>query len=100
MGGLQIAPILHDFVAETAVPGTGIDPDAFWAAFEAILGDLGPRNAALLEQRVALHAQIDDWHRARKGQPQDVAVYKAFLEDIGYLLPEGSSCRSTMRAMR
>jgi malate synthase len=95
MGGLQIAPILHDFVAETAVPGTGIDPDAFWAAFEAILGDLGPRNAALLEQRVALHAQIDDWHRARKGQPQDVAVYKAFLEDIGYLLPEGGDFKIT-----
>ncbi len=88
-GGLQIAAVLHDFVAEKAAPGTGIDPDVFWAAFESILDDLAPRNAALLDQRVALHMQIDDWHRSRKGQPLDIAAYKAFLQEIGYLLPEG-----------
>ncbi|MDH3229610.1 MAG: malate synthase G [Alphaproteobacteria bacterium] len=88
-GGLQIAAVLHDFVADRAVQGTGIDPDAFWAQFEAILEDLAPRNAELLEQRVALHAKIDDWHRARREQPLDVAAYKAFLGEIGYLLPEG-----------
>jgi malate synthase len=88
-GGLQIAAVLHDFVADKAAPGTGIEPDAFWAAFEAILDDLAPRNVALLEQRVALHAKIDDWHRARKGQPHDASAYRAFLEEIGYLLPEG-----------
>ncbi len=92
-GGLQIAAVLHDFVATTAAPGTGIEPDAFWAAFEAILDDLAPKNAALLQQRAALHAKIDDWHRARKGQPHDAAAYRAFLEEIGYLLPEGGDFR-------
>jgi len=88
-GGLQIATVLHDFIGDEAAPGTGIEPDAFWAAFEDIVGDLAPRNAALLDQRVALHARIDDWHRARRGQPHDGAAYKAFLKEIGYLLPEG-----------
>jgi len=88
-GGLQIATVLHNFIGDEAAPGTGIEPDAFWAAFEDIIGDLAPRNAALLDQRVALHTKIDEWHRERRGQPHDGAAYKAFLEEIGYLLPEG-----------
>ncbi len=88
-GGLLVAAGLEKFIADRAAPGTGVDPDAFWAAFEAILSDLGPKNTALLRQRDELQAKIDDWHRARKGQPHDAAAYKVFLQEIGYLLPEG-----------
>ncbi|MBE9552525.1 MAG: malate synthase G, partial [Proteobacteria bacterium] len=88
-GGLLVAAELEKFIADKAAPGTGVDPDAFWAAFEVILSDLGPKNTALLQQRDDLQARIDDWHRARKGQPHDATAYKVFLQEIGYLLPEG-----------
>ncbi len=88
-GGLQIASQLHDLVVNDIIPGTGVDPDAFWAGFESILSDLGPVNKALLEKRESLQTQIDDWHDANRGKANDQAAYKAFLQDIGYLLPEG-----------
>ncbi|NBC14588.1 MAG: malate synthase G [Gammaproteobacteria bacterium] len=89
VGGLQVAAPLYELIRDEIAPGTGIEPDAFWASFADIVADLGPRNRSLLERRDTLQAQIDDWHRARRGQPLDAAAYKAFLEDIGYLEPEG-----------
>lgn len=88
-GGLQIATVLHNLIANEIAPGTGIDPDSFWAEFEKIVEDLGPKNVALLKKRDRLQAQIDQWHRDHKGQEVDAAAYKAFLTEIGYLVPEG-----------
>ena len=88
-GALGIAPVLHDFIAREALPGTGLSPQAFWDGLEKILIDLAPRNRALLEKRDALQARIDEWHRSRKGQAFDFAAYKAFLTEIGYLVPVG-----------
>ncbi len=87
--GLQVDAILARFVEEEALPGTGIEAGAFWSAFAGLLADFAPQNRALLAKRDALQAQIDAWHIARRGQPHDHAAYKAFLAEIGYLLPEG-----------
>jgi malate synthase len=87
--GLKVASELADFIEKRALPGTGVATGAFWAGFSKLLHDFAPRNRALLDRRAALQAQIDDWHRARRGQAHDGDSYKAFLEEIGYLVPEG-----------
>jgi malate synthase len=86
--GLQIACVLHDFVVDKALPGTGITADAFWQGMAAALADLTPINRALLQRREDLQTAIDDWHIARRGQPHDAQAYAAFLRDIGYLEPD------------
>ncbi len=88
-GGLQVAKVLFDFINEKALPGTGVDADKFWGEFDKLVHDLAPKNKALLAKRDAIQAQIDQWHVARRGQSLDAAQYKAFLQEIGYLLPEG-----------
>ena len=88
-GGLKIAKPLFDLVADEIAPGSGIDAEDFWAALGAIVADLGPKNRALLEKRDTLQQAIDDWHKERAGQPHDATAYKSFLNEIGYLVPEG-----------
>ncbi len=87
--GLQVDTALVSFVEDMALPGTGVAADAFWTGFSALVHDLGPKNRALLEKRSELQRQIDDWHKARQGQPHDADAYAAFLREIGYLVPEG-----------
>ena len=88
-GGLSVAQGLYDFVNNDAIPGTGISNEQFWAALDSIIHDLAPRNRELLAKRDDLQKQIDQWHLSRKGQGFDAQAYKAFLQEIGYLLPEG-----------
>ncbi|MDG9760318.1 malate synthase G [Pseudomonas sediminis] len=95
VGGLQVAKALYDFVNNEAIPGTGIAADQFWAGAAAVIKDLAPKNHALLAKRDELQAQIDAWHQARKGQAHDAAAYKAFLQEIGYLLPEPEDFHAT-----
>ncbi len=90
-GRLQVAPVLYDFIGDEALPGTGVAVDRFWAGFDAIVHDLAPRNRELLARRDSLQADIDAWHAGHRGRPFDVAAYRAFLSDIGYLTPEGAA---------
>ncbi|HPG22194.1 MAG TPA: malate synthase G [Amaricoccus sp.] len=83
---LRVAPELAAFVENEALPGTGVDAAAFWKGLAALVRDFGPRNAALLARRDELQAAIDAWHREERGGRE---AYKAFLAEIGYMLPEG-----------
>jgi malate synthase len=85
--GLQVATVLHQFIEDEVLPGTGIASDSFWKGFAQIVNDLAPKNAALLAERDRLQTELDQWHRAHPGPVTDVAAYRAFLESIGYLLP-------------
>jgi len=86
---LQVAVELATFVEQQALPGTGVDPAAFWRGFSELLRWGAPRNRALLDKRDDLQAKIDAWHVARRGEAHDPDAYAAFLQEIGYLLPEG-----------
>jgi malate synthase len=88
-GGLQVDRELYDFIEIEALPGTGIASAAFWDGFGQIVSEFAPRNRALVAKRDALQTRIDAWHKSRAGQPHDPAAYKAFLREIGYLVPEG-----------
>ncbi len=87
VGELDVAAVLHRFVMEEGLPGTGVDPDAFWAGAEAIIHDLAPRNRELLARRDELQTQLDAWHREHPGRP-DPDAYAGLLRTMGYLLDE------------
>ncbi|MBO9402105.1 malate synthase G [Shimia sp. R9_3] len=88
--GLQIAQELYDFIVNQALPGTDVAEDTFWEGLSALAHDFGPENRALLQKREEIQQKLDDWHLAHKGQAHDAEAYKAFLTEIGYLVPEGA----------
>ena len=87
VGNLRVAQSLYDFITNEALPGTGIDPESFWAGADKVIADLTPRNQELLARRDELQAQIDRWHRQRIIGGIDPSEYAGFLTEIGYLLP-------------
>lgn len=89
VSGLQVARSIYDLVKQDIIPGTGVDADGFWQSFSAIVADFAPKNRQLLKKRDELQTQIDNFHRERFGKPHNHAEYKTFLQDIGYLVPEG-----------
>ena len=95
VGGLQVAKELYDFINTEALPGTGVEVEQFWSRFDSIVHDLAPRNRELLAKRDALQAQIDAWHRDNRGDRFSFDAYKSFLQEIGYLLPEGEDFTAT-----
>ena len=92
--GLSVAKELHDLVANEIAPGTGIEPAHFWAAYAEILEDMVPANHFLLDKRNRMHEQMNAYYREHPGQPE-MKQYKAFLRQIGYLVPEGGDFEIT-----
>jgi malate synthase len=86
--GLKVSGELIALIEQDVLPGLGLDAATFWTGASAIFERFSPENRALLARRDALQVQIDDWHRARQGQPYDVGASETFLREIGYLVQE------------
>jgi malate synthase len=86
ISGIEVDPRLRAFVEEEALPGTGIEPAAFWFGFSALLRELTPENKRLLRRREDLQARIDERNAALGGRPAHPAEEEEFLRDIGYLV--------------
>ena len=86
--GLAFDAGLYEFLTKEALPAAGVDADAYFASFAAIVNELAPENKALLEKRDRFQEKLDAWYR-ENGAPVDMAAYEAFLREIGYILPEG-----------
>jgi malate synthase len=95
IAGLEVATCLAELVRTEITPGTGITPEQFWAGLAEVVNDLGPRNSELLARRDQRQAAIDAWLRARRGIPIACDEQRAFLLEIGYLLPEQGPVRIT-----
>ena len=92
---LQVATVLHTFINEQVLPGTGVSADKFWKGFDAIVADLSPKNIDLLAERDRLQTEQDAWHKANPGPISDMKAYRAFLEKIGYLVPVPKNVTTT-----
>lgn len=94
--GLRVATALANLVEIEIAPGTGVDPAAFWLGYAAIVAELAPLNRQLLARRDAIQSQIDAWHTQNRGNKLDPSAYRAFLEEIGYIVPQGDNFSITV----
>ncbi|HEX2544802.1 MAG TPA: malate synthase G, partial [Ramlibacter sp.] len=92
---LQVDSALKRFIDAEVLPTVGVDNAKFWQGFDAIVRELAPKNAALLAERDRLQAQLDAWHQKNPGPIRDMAAYRGFLENIGYLAPHPKGVKAT-----
>jgi malate synthase len=88
---LQVDEELARFIEDEALAGTDVPVATFWESFSRLAHDMAPCNRELLETRAVLQGKISQWHKDHKDQPHNHEAYKAFLTDIGYLVPEGDT---------
>ena len=93
--GLQVDAGLHALLEHDILPGTDVSPDQFWSGLAAILTDMMPRNAELLDIRANMQSKLDHWHREHPKNAFNAGQYKSFLEEIGYLLPQPEQVQVT-----
>ncbi|MFH0067113.1 malate synthase G [Peribacillus sp. NPDC056705] len=93
IGNLQVAPVLFEFINKDGIPGSKLNQEQFWVDFEKLVHELSPKNKKLLARRDEIQTKINTWHRENK--EIDFAEYKSFLQEIGYLEPEGEDFHIT-----
>ncbi len=92
---LEVASNLYHFIEDQVLPGTGVSSDSFWKGFDGIVADLAPKNMALLAERDRIQSEMDAWHQAHPGPIKNMKAYRAFLEKIGYLVPDPGKVKTT-----
>ncbi len=92
---LQVDSALHQFINTQVLPPIGVNQAVFWKGFDQLVADLAPRNAALLAERNRLQTELDTWHSANPGPIRNMAAYRQFLEQIGYLVPVPADVKIT-----
>ncbi|MBO7080783.1 MAG: malate synthase G [Neisseriaceae bacterium] len=87
--GLQVDKELYDFIEQDILPHhPKVKSGEFWQGFADLLKEFTPRNRALLAKRDELQSKMDAWHETNKGPIRDMAAFKTFLKEIGYLEDE------------
>jgi malate synthase len=94
---LQVATQLQDFINTQVLPDTGVSQAQFWSGFDAIVQDLAPKNIALLAERDRIQLEMDAWHKKNPGPIKKMKAYRAFLEKIGYLVPQPDKVKATTK---
>lgn len=100
VGAIKIDEAMKAFVETRVLPGTGVEAEAMWAGFAALVTDLAPQNKRLLQERDTIQAKIDAYLKQKRDEASDgvalpapvrrpTAEYKSFLTSIGYLVPAG-----------
>ena len=86
VSGIEVDLALKRFIENEVLPGTGIEAEALWRGFSAILRELTPENRRLLRKRETLQAAINERNRGLAGRLPDPAEEEAFLREIRYLV--------------
>jgi malate synthase len=94
---LQVATQLQEFINTQVLPDTGVSQEQFWSGFDAIVQDLAPKNIALLAERDRIQLEMDAWHTKNPGPIKKMKAYRAFLEKIGYLVPQPDKVKATTK---
>ena len=96
---VEIDDLLFEFIRDEVVPGTDWTAEAVFRHLGELVEEYEPRNRALLERRVEVQLQVDDYYRSKRAEGwrpsqdnsgKDAADLEHFLVSIGYLQPGGS----------
>ena len=88
---LQIDKVLYDFITYEVLEEIKLDKEQFWQNVSNIFNEMTPKNLALLNKRTELQKKINAWNLDNKGKNTSLKAYKTYLEEIGYLIPEGEA---------
>ena len=93
--GLKINSLLFEFINNEVIPGTNINTENFWNNFEKVVHELAPINKKLIEKRVKIQKQIDNWHKKNNGKEFSKKEYINFLKSISYIVEEKEDFKIT-----